>query len=1521
MPVLRSDIERGLNELRSYEDGGRFQALAVVLAKKRWSDLIASERKKDLGVDAVCRRSHAIDGKGKAVACSLTPVLEKIQKDARRIKQSFSDIDLLIFYTPDTVTNYTSEKWRPAILREFGFDLLIISREDIILTLMMPENASLCRTHLGISVPLDPSTEQVLSEVRGATSDEAKAWLMHRRLQDRPMIALTAVRLNESAQPTEERYDLTAIERELCTARRIILEGAAGIGKTTCLTQLANSFCSAGGLAFIVDFPGWISSGDEILDFVAGMRPYKARGISSSTLARLYDAEHFTFLLNGWNEIPDGYSHEAVRALVDLERSFPAAGIAIATRSHHVPPPLPGAIRLKLLPISHALRKSYLNEVIGTAAGTLIEQIANSPALNEMTRTPLILSEVVGLYLAGRAIPDTKLGVLAAAVRVIEESGEHGPPLAEPPIAGRAGDYLSALAANLTNDGKVEVLENEARAVVAQVGRTLQDTGQIGGPPEPSTVLNRLCEHHVLERIEYPNVAFRFQHQQFQEFYATLSLRPFSLNLLGTTDSEFRRNYLDRPTWEEPLCILAEALRAEEPLVATRNDALQAAARIIELTLPIDPFFASQLVRLSDRSAWTKVQPAFEQRLRDWYHFGPEAHRRCALAAMLETGREEFQDLILPLLGSPDQRTRLSTYRAGGGFYVSSLGPDWRKIVAGWDADARSEFIHELIDAERSEAVAIARAFAADDPDESVRIAAIRILDWRGAESAVEQLLPSLSDSGFVQALAGTSLSDNLPASLRERTLLSYNRLADQSEDPARRIHLLVQAARAGDATALARLSREIDEFRSDRLSSEIQAQLDLAIEILHATDPSSVGEWVGRMFVNGAIWGDRWNQYIDAIPSELEARLADRLTTQIVDQRERAATTTVLARISSERVVVLAFERLCRLREKLAHTAREETREIWELHRQVASLLRRCKSVTVIETIASSTDSEIDEPKLSAILDVIGEIPVEDFPRLEDDTSHPRQIVRAYLKRAVDFALGSDDFGGELKRYLATAISRIGVPDDLPDLMRLVESDIVRLRRGRAALMAGDNGPLGQGGRTGCATWHVRAMVELAPAAVDEYLLRLLDEPEYEGEAALALLHLAFKAGREPPKNWHWAPDFRDGDNASDASDRFAEPNRTRYAEAIARKLNTLTTELGNTEAAEALIIRMKALAKVLASLDGSQSVELVLRTLALPGRWDHWVRVDGIEALLRAGAILPAQPTINVLQPVVDHVLKEGVWAQQNAFLLKKCLCLLPFVHEPSRGIDEIRKILPQAQIPVYELRDIIMAIGHSRCADGLALLMELAPKLTDDSTIGAWLTAIAALDTSAARTVLMSFVDPDLEAPPFLASLQFRTAEGIAAKIATLARSEKMIHDRLFELFDRSLPVVKRALLARIVGELGTTEAAVRGMKLIADSASPAIPPELIRSVEKTVLERRPYRGSEHTFTLEPRGSEALRAELFRMVTTDDARRRSAFELLGTIEVWRIDEGKPAAEPRHPNLASGLPWPPLEFLAQRA
>ena len=84
MPLHRSEIEKVLDDLISNEEGMRFQGLAVVLAKRQWPDLIASERKQDLGADAVVKPPFAMDGLGKVLACSTDATLDKIRTDAKK---------------------------------------------------------------------------------------------------------------------------------------------------------------------------------------------------------------------------------------------------------------------------------------------------------------------------------------------------------------------------------------------------------------------------------------------------------------------------------------------------------------------------------------------------------------------------------------------------------------------------------------------------------------------------------------------------------------------------------------------------------------------------------------------------------------------------------------------------------------------------------------------------------------------------------------------------------------------------------------------------------------------------------------------------------------------------------------------------------------------------------------------------------------------------------------------------------------------------------------------------------------------------------------------------------------------------------------------------------------------------------------------------------------------------------------------------------------------------------------------
>jgi hypothetical protein len=117
----------------------------------------------------------------------------------------------------------------------------------------------------------------------------------------------------------------------------------------------------------------------------------------------------------------------------------------------------------------------------------------------------------------------------------------------------------------------------------------------------------------------------------------------------------------------------------------------------------------------------------------------------------------------------------------------------------------------------------------------------------------------------------------------------------------------------------------------------------------------------------------------------------------------------------------------------------------------------------------------------------------------------------------------------------------------------------------------------------------------------------------------------------------------------------------------------------------------------------------------------------------------------------------------------------------------------------------------------------------------------------------------------------------------------------------------------LLAKVLGQFTDEDDRVQGLCILRDDGS-GVPYELFRSMEEAFLERRPYGPGNGTVTLVPRGSNALRKRLFEMSQKDPLRKRSAIALLGQIEVWRLEYGRPDDEPRHPMIESEVPWPPL-------
>jgi len=1518
MTVFRTDIEKALNELISNEEGMKFQGLAVILAKQKWPELIACERKWDLGLDAHAPAMLSTDGTGKGLVCSITAKLEKIECDAEKSQQNFEDMQVLIFATPNRVTNHTAKGWAHEIRERFGYKLVVMSREDIITSLMLPLNAPLCQSILGITVVIEESEIKLIDEARAATAKVIAAWLSHPRLSGKPLIALRASKLDREGKDTGESLDLESIHAALTEGRRLVLEAPAGRGKTTTLVQLAMQ-CVGGGLAFLIDLPAWARADIDILEFIARMPSFRSRGIDGGNLAKLYQEVHFSFLLNGWNEVSEIYSEGAVVALRQLEREFPAAGIIVATRTHHVSPPLPGSIRVKLLPLTRSQRAEYLRQYLGSCADELRSKLDHDLTLDDLTRTPLILSEVMTIFQSGGVIPTTKIGVLDAVMRLLEQSDEHQSHLQTTPLAGHAKRYLTELATQLTMQGGTTITEEEALKIATIVSVKLKDAGQFAILPEPGSILNTLCAHHVLERLDYPSVAFRFEHQQFQEFYATLLLRRRLWELLDNDNQDqnrvFTKDYVNEPVWEEPLRMLAEEIEVLNNEESGDPDTLRAGKLLIEMTMSVDPIFAGEISRLCGNLVWNEVRRSVGERLRSWYGVADKNHRQCALAGMLASGSDDFIDIIMPLLTSKDQQVRLGTYRAGSVFLPSSLGPDWRNIVKGWEEEARIDFVSEVTS--HRWMPEIMEDFALSDPNLQVREAAIRALIWVGSKQDIARLLEALDEEGFKQAIQKMRVED-IPSPLNGRTLALYQTLLSESEEPLSRLRLLIKAAELGETDISEKVKNELTSLPPGKIEDAAgQYVITPAINIVQKMDPQWVSLWVVCRILEGSLWRESWISFVASIPEDMKDRLLQQVGGEDL-QHTQTRQIAVLAAVADSSLAETIFSKLTALKRSMSDSGDPANQAKWAINRQLEDLLQALPPDIAVEGLSNTFTGKFDPIEFAVVIHTFRGVGRDESDLkylLRDDL---RQNFRRYLKNGLNFVLSQEDFSGEIKANFASALARVGKPEDMSDLAQLIRADIERVRKGRAARLRLERSELASGATMSYANWHVRALTFLDSETAEAVLLDILNEPEYENEAALALMLLArSRHAEEPfgfkPKNYSVVWEARAGRRPSE----FDEERRRRYTIAIKQRINTLMEEsLKNAETAN-FYGRLKSLTMILADLDSHDSSELVLRIMALPGRWDGWGRVRALEALLFGGVQLPAKKVLEVLNPTIEQLQAAGIYNDQNIGLLVNCLCLLPFVDEPSIGFAKIRDIISETKLSVFRLRNIIIAAGGSRSSEALAFLLEIADSLDNKPTRvrEEWLEAIAAIGSPESKQILLRLVDPKANQFPAEVSLDYGESEFIASFIAKTAHEDEEIVKFILQLCDMDLLPDKRLLLSKIVARIGTLDAATAGLGLIRDDESPPVPYELTKALEDVFLEKRPYGQTGSSYTLEPQSSNEIRAKLCEMALKDNLRKKAAFSLLGQIELWRLEYGRPNNEPRHPTFGSCEMWPPIE------
>ncbi len=1507
MTLLRSQVITALEERTAYRSGFDFQSLAVILAQRRWPQLIASEWNSDYGLDAYGSGELFPDGDGRGLACSNTATLAKIKGDLAKAKHRFPELKILLFATPQQVHKPQEIEWHEAIWNEFGVKLTVIPREDLIGYLLKPENIGLCETHLGIQLPArEASEEELVVAVRAANQEISSKWSNH--MKGIPLIDLGLQRSAEGhAEQISTRSQLCEAMR---TGLRFMAVAPAGAGKTTLLTQLAEEAHLAGGLCFLVDLPLWIRQDESIFDFISKAPEFRTRTIDATRLAALEHRTHFTFLLNGWNELDISESSAASRRLRELDRNHPAAGIMIATREHPVQPPLVRVERIKLRPVTRKQRLEYLRARFGANGEILADTLVKSSVLDELTRTPLILSYVGSLFDEGHAIPETKTGILQAVVEQFEQETQHSFTLNSPPLDGFARFYLEDIAYELTSRGATQLSSAQAHRTIHDSIVKLRQAGQFFTGPEPSQVLRELVAHHILETTPYPDQTFSFLHQQFQELFAAQRL----LRTLQEGHSDemslrsFIATYINDPAWTEPLLMMAEMLGRR---TGANNEAC--ADALIRGALEVDALFAAELSYSCGAILWERVGPPAASRLRQMYGSHNQTCKNIGLRGMLATGQHEFADVLIPLFTSPDRQERLASYNHSGGFHLSSLGPCWQEIVSAWSDDARVDFYSTFMHFRHPPEEVTKAAMA--DPSPSVQRVGVSTLSWNGTERDLEGLLRTLPEDHFEQ------LVDDLPASYIPR--------------PAhpRVMELLLRQFRNHQLSLRARVQafEKAEAIEPTNALPEVRTLLDGAIaEDLKSVDPERLRVLVERLAEDEPAWAKRWlkeNAWSHSLSAvRWKEMIGEILRSDLTDQVERVCTKPsaniyqdheahLLKTFGGHEIAAELFRRLIQL-DLIVHGNWHDVglKTEVELHRQIDGVLRGMNPDVLVCGILEAAKTLDETLGLRFICDLC----YTTGPRASDDraerSEESAKALYAYLVNSRATLLAAEDYDGSLKGHFNLLLGEVGSARDLPILEDVARADAERVRRGRLARATAPRSKEAQSSSMSWAVWHVTSIIRLAPAAAWDVLLQWLRVPEYEEHAIWGLFQLSLNE-RIPPGIWSRHYTSRPKDAAlfrnKNPEHTFREPQRQELTELFRSRDRELRE--GDVASASGRADLRKWLAVLLAQLDPVRSSGLVFDAFvdAPKQKWLHdgYQRVDALEALLLGGVTLSYELAERVLEPVFAHFQKE-IWNDQEHDRAARAFSLLLFTDAPERGLATIQTGFLQTRVNLSALRDFIARAGHSGFAPVLQVLTQaVAATPAHDQLQAPLLDAAMLLDPSASHQTLIGLLTQPQE------KVDWGHPNRAVAHLSKMYREDSTFRDEILKLDSTKLSADSLSLLVQALLQTGMEESLLLCLGVFGIQGIDGHTMYRLRQrFEEMFLHHIPITGMSNSYNLSPRAVNNIRKRIVEMASKPEPSQAGAKWLLEMIEIWRLERGRPNGESRNPLFPRSDVWPPF-------
>lgn len=1334
-----------------------------------------------------------------------------------------------------------------------------------------------------LGLPAEDSIEAVTTRVLDAARSDLAAFKGMPAWPERPIVLdLTLVEKNNP-----RAFDVSRLALATETFNEIAVIAGPGSGKTTTVLQLTESLLVDRGLpAAYIPLSEWASQTGSFFQSLTKRKAFQ--NLREQHFMLLAQYGRLALILDGWNELDEQSRKRAAIDIKSLLRDFAEIRIVVSTRQQALDVPISGPV-VKIHRLSKSQQEELARALRGPEGEAVLDHAWRTPGLHELVAIPLYLTALVGRT-SGGTLPTTKEEVLRMFVEEHEGAGARAETLRET-LFGLHREFLTALAGEAMHAGNTTLTETRARAIVKKAEDRLSAEGQLTQSPQPSAVLDILVNLHMMVRSGDNAGTLSFQHQQFQEWYASFEAEGL-MRAAFAGDADCRRglreDVLNMLAWEEAILFACERTSR-----ADANGVKVVAAAILE-TMEIDPLLASEMIYRSAGAVWDEIGKAILSFVEKWHAPGKVDR---AFHFMISSGRSEFASEVWRLISDADTQVHLPALRAGRRFRSSVLGPDAEKRAAALPEAVRKNVLSEIAHHSGMDGIELATTIACADSSVAVKTAVVESLQFRRADRFVIQILSSapdevwqqLASKGYAEEVTDKDAADRLrkeqqrafkveTSALRKVQMLTENN-GGSTDGAGREIGALIEDAEfpATDQNARWAVQEAFKRF-PDEISSALIHRLEAGMEIPFQSED--------LLRTKGIL--------IDDGP------LAETVMNAVERDRVAAAAACVIG----PKTIARMIERLMEIDEKI-RVAGKYDEALWVEHH---ALLGRVSSTVLnafAEALFSRSDTK-DPNKIGLLSDIFAR---HDEGGLENGLHlagehHERMVSTG--ERWGEALLASGESTRSQLANLARAIGRLSDSSLLPTLQRLLSEDLARWKRAHEEFMAAHNAGrrINSDSRMSWTLQYRRAFAAIGGSEVDKLMTAYLPDMGFCGFGVTAAWVLKDLWDREQnsarDKTLFARSDFADVRVRRMAREKAGGGDSSAYAETILSVVSDLIKP-GSDHEAHHHALELAAVAFLMPYGDKQAVIDSLL---ALPEPLQ--AKQHLLKVLAVSGELVSADLVEAGIKELIEEAKTKRWLLDENSGRLDGWLELLPFSDRPKATLEVVVSLDPHLRAP-WRLRRVLSALAHAPSPEAEEVLAQLALHDTRFLEEYEWLNALENRDTASATRLLFKLVCDGA----FSAGRRV-DAWWLSKKLASSIQSHEDLRKEVYEQYPALPSGPAKAIVARAIGEAPDIDGImllVRDYAAQNKSFNETVLHEALRNVLTGQRPSSQWVGMQEVFGIP---SPELRKKLFALVAGGGALSELSVACLNAIDNIRDDYGEVESEPRHPDITAGRPWP---------